>query len=92
VAKHDRHDNEVEYSLSETPHQARMSADNFLSLREINDGRGRVYVLAEYEAEGQLINPIGTFRGLRQAMIAAEEYQQDVDVEYGVRFSPLIAD
>lgn len=69
-----------------------MSSDTYLSLREYQDKKGCFYILRECGSEGEVIERIGTYTNLRQAMIAAEEYQQDNAVEYGVRFAALRTD
>jgi hypothetical protein len=66
-----------------------MSADNYLSLREYQDRKGRFYLLTARTSSHQLIEPIGKFTNLREALIAAEEYQQANEVEYGLSFFPI---
>jgi hypothetical protein len=66
-----------------------MSSDNYLSLREYKDKKGRFYVLRECTSEGTIIARLDTFRTLRQAMIAAEFYQRENDVEFGLSFIPM---
>ena len=60
-----------------------MSSDNVISIRE--DGGGE-YDVRECFREGGEIENIGHFTNLRDAMIAAEKYQQENEVEYGIAF------
>lgn len=66
-----------------------MSSDNYLSLREYEDKKGRFYILRECGSEGDTIERIGTFTNLRKAMVAAEYYQRENWVESGLSFFPL---
>ena len=66
-----------------------MSADTHkLSLREYKDEKGRFYILRLCTSEGEVIERIDTFTNLRTAMIAAETYSAENDVEYGLAFFP----
>lgn len=69
-----------------------MSADTYLSLRECKDEKGRFYELELRTSEGELIEPICVARDLRRAMMVADAYQQDNEVEYGLSFFPLKED
>lgn len=63
-----------------------MSADNFVAILETKHGD---YIVEEMGSEGEKIKEVGKFKNLRKAMIAAEEYQIENEVEYGIRFYPF---
>lgn len=62
-----------------------MSADNKLVIREDEKGE---YNLSEHWSGGGQIQAIGHYKNLRDAMVAAEEYQLENEIEYGVEFRP----
>jgi hypothetical protein len=66
-----------------------MSNDTHLSLRECKDKKGRFYVLRLCTSEGEVIERIDTYTNLRTAMIAAEAYSRENNVEYGLAFFPI---
>ena len=63
-----------------------MSSDNRLKLLE--DSKGE-YDLSECWSEGGQIQAIGHYKSLREALIAAEEYQLENPTEYGLTFYPF---
>lgn len=64
-----------------------MSSDDFISIREDDK---REYDVYHKSMDGCVIHAIGHHTNLREAMIAAEDYQdeQEFGVEYGIRFFP----
>lgn len=62
-----------------------MSADN--KLRLVEDPKGE-YDLSECWEEGGQIQAIGHYKSLRDALVAAEEYQLDNEIEFGLSFYP----
>lgn len=66
-----------------------MSADNYIHVKEIKQGE---YLVRHMDASsGDIIETIGTFPNLSDAMKAANKFEQEAEygVEYGIRFSPL---
>ena len=64
-----------------------MSADNFIEVRETKE---RTYTVREMSATGGVLEEIGGFSNLREAMCAAEDYSKETmyGVEYGIQFVP----
>ena len=67
-----------------------MSSDDYT---EILEDENRKYHVNEKWSEGGIIKSVGVFSTLREAMIAAEESEQDeMPTEYGIKFIPYSRD
>ena len=68
-----------------------MSSDDQIIVRE---DKNRKYDVSNNFIEGGIIEKIGHFTNLREAMCAAEDYQKnaEVPVEYGITFIPYQKD
>ena len=64
-----------------------MSSDDYIEVRENEQGE---YDVSNKFVDGGLIEKIGHFTNLRDAMISAEDYQRKAEVptEYGITFLP----
>lgn len=58
-----------------------MSADNFIKISEDENGE---YDVREYFSDGGELENIGHFTNLREALEAAQTFQEENEVEYGI--------
>ncbi len=63
-----------------------MSANNYMLIKGFDDGS---YLVEERDADtDSLIEQIGEYKHSLDALLAAQEHQDENEVEYGIHFKP----
>ena len=65
-----------------------MSANNFLLITKTKDGKYRVSNV-DADGSGGFYISVKAYRTLRMAIMAAEDYASENEVEYGVKFGRI---